>query len=351
MLTTTQTFIPVDGKSFDAVRSLCWQGDQLMDWTTGLSYGQEGPLPSRKIAYGYRFNSAIASVSGRYTVLYERCGTKALLLDEGRVLRELNRSYYCAEVYEYPVQFGMLPDGIEILLHCPKDYNRLQIEEVATGHCLTERPAEPAIDFFHSRLAFNPSGTRILNAGWVWHPVDDLRVYQTAEVLANPSLLDGRGDLDLWSSGILYGWEGEVVGILSAAFCGDDQLLLTTAPEIPGVDPEEERPSEAPTLIPGALARYDFNTRTFLSVVQTEEVVGTLYAVGTEYALGLYDHPKLIHIDSGRVVHRWADLSTGNQSSSILHNLPLPPFAWDAKRHRFAVADENGITTVHIEGV
>jgi hypothetical protein len=214
----------------------------------------------------------------------------------------------------------------------------------------TERSAEPEIDFFHSRLAFNPSGTRFLNAGWVWHPVDDLCVYQTADVLANPSLLDGRGELDLWTPGILYAWEGEVVGILSAAFCGDDQLLLTTDPEIPERDPEDERSSQPPTMLPGALARYDFNARRFLSVVPMEEEAGTIYAVGTEYVLGLYDYPKLIHIDTGKVVQRWTHLSTGKQKSSI-HYTELPPFAWDAKNHRFAVADEQQITVVRIEGI
>jgi len=343
MITTTETVIPAY-----APRSLCWQGDLLVDWVGGgNTFTLEGVFTSASRGYAYRFDSALVSVSGRYALLYERLGTKAILLEAGRVVRELNRSFYQAHVYEYPIQFGMLPDGREILVHCPEDYNRLQIEEVATGVRLTDRPEKPEIDFFHSRLAFNADGTRFLSAGWVWHPVDDICLYETAEALADPSLLDTQGGLE-W-------WKGGADDLNSVAFCGNDQLLLVSHREIDAEPDEEETksiPSNVPALFPGSLARYDLNTKTFLSAVLPEEPVGTIYAVGTEYVLGLYTYPKLIHMESGKVVHRWPDLSTGRQTSSIIHPIEMPPpFAWDVQNNRFAVADKNKITVVHIEGI
>ncbi len=343
MLKTTETVIPAH-----SVESLCWQDDKLIDWVGGgNTYALDGTCESASRGYAYRFDSALVSVSGRYALIYERLGTKALLLEAGKVVRELNRSFYQANVYEYPVQFSLLPDGREILLHCPEEYNRLQIDEVATGHCLTQRPEEPEIDFFHSRLAFNASGTRCLSAGWVWHPVDDLCVYHTADVLANPSLLDAQGDLEWWGGG--------AEDLSSAAFCGEDQLLLVSH-RTPEGKTEKQAASRLPSapwkLFPGTLARYDLKTKTFLSAVLPEEPVGTVYSVGADYALGLYNYPKLIPIDSGRVVRRWPDLSTGKQSSSIIDPIEMPPpFAWDAKNHRFAVADKNQITVVSLEGI
>lgn len=343
MLTTTETILPAYSP-----KSLCWQNDSLVDWVGGgNTYALDGTWKSASRSYSYRFDSALVSVTGRFALLYERLGTKAILLEAGRVVRELNRSFYQAYVYEYPVQFGMLPDGTEILLHCPEAYNRLQIEEVVTGRRLTERPEEPEIDFFHSRLAFNPGGMRFLSAGWVWHPVDDICLYETADVLANPSLLDTQGAVEWWGGG--------ASDLNSAAFCGDDQLLLAShldSKEETDIEEPEPIVSDAGTFSPGTLARYDLKSKTFLSAVVPEEPVGTIYAVGTKYALGLYDYPKLIHIDTGKVVHRWPDLSTGKQSSSIIHHIAMPPpFAWDAKNYRFAVADEKQITVVRIEGI
>jgi len=343
MLKTIETVIPTY-----SVSSLSWQGDLLVDWVGGgNTYALDGTYTSASRGYAYRFDSAIVSVSGRYALLYERLGTKAILLEAGKVVREVNRSFYQAHVYEYPIQFGMLPDGREILVHCPEDYNRLQIEEVVTGKRLTDRPEEPEIDFFHSRLTFNADGTRFLSAGWVWHPVDDLCLYETDAVLANPSLLDTQGDVE-W-------WKGGAGDLNSVTFCGNDQLLLVShrdAQEELEAEEAKPVPSDIPALFPGSLARYDLKARTFLSAVLPEEPVGTIYAVGPEYALGLYAYPKLIHVESGKVVYRWPDLSTGKQTSSIIHHIEMPPpFAWDAQNSRFAVANKDKITVVTIAGI
>jgi len=42
-----------------------------------------------------------------------------------QVIREVNRSYCCAEVYGNPPALFTLPNGQTGLVHCPEQYNRL----------------------------------------------------------------------------------------------------------------------------------------------------------------------------------------------------------------------------------
>ncbi|MBV9946713.1 MAG: hypothetical protein JOZ69_07690 [Myxococcales bacterium] len=94
------------------VRSLCFHGDQLVDWVGGARvFDLDGTDHGRRVNFAYRFDQAISSPDGRFTVIYERLGTKALLLERGRLVRELNRSFYCADAFEYPVHLFRLADG------------------------------------------------------------------------------------------------------------------------------------------------------------------------------------------------------------------------------------------------
>ena len=97
------------------VRSLCWQNQRLIDWVSGGNvYHLDGSAQSAQVYYPYRFDAAVVSPSGDFAVIYERLGTKGLLLHQGQILREINRSFYHAHVYEYPVTFIQLTDGREL---------------------------------------------------------------------------------------------------------------------------------------------------------------------------------------------------------------------------------------------
>ena len=116
------------------VRSLTWRDDKLVDWVSGkVEYEFDGTRLGPNVIYPYRFDAAIVSPSGSFVALYERLGTKAIILGPGELLREINRSYYHAHVYEYPICFIPLGDGREALVHCPEEYCHLQIEDPATG--------------------------------------------------------------------------------------------------------------------------------------------------------------------------------------------------------------------------
>jgi hypothetical protein len=48
-----------------------------------------------------------------------------LVIRGRRRIREINRSFYHAHVYEFPVTVGRLHGGTDVLIHCPDGYNRL----------------------------------------------------------------------------------------------------------------------------------------------------------------------------------------------------------------------------------
>lgn len=85
---------------------------------------------------------------------------------------------YHADTVPFSFCFATV-DGRTIAIH-RTDWNRLDISDPATGERLTERGptsyqhGEPRpehyLDYFHGALVLSPSGTQILDDGWVWQP-------------------------------------------------------------------------------------------------------------------------------------------------------------------------------------
>lgn len=189
MFTSTELRIQAPG-----VRSLVWDGDVLIDWVAGgARYGLDGEVAAADVCYAYPFDAAVALPSSGFAVIYTRLGTKGLVLQDGKTLREINRSFYRADVYEYPIALFRLASGRAVMAHCPQDYCQLDIEDLATGELLTRSSARKPDDIFHSRLAASPDGRFLLSAGWLWHPVDCVGLYDIEQALADPTHLDGSG--------------------------------------------------------------------------------------------------------------------------------------------------------------
>lgn len=315
---TERNFIP----TYSAPQSLCWSGEALVDWVSGgIRHGLDGSTADPSVRYGYRFDGAVMSQDGRYAVLYEKLGTKGLVLKEGRLKRELSRSYYHADAYEYPIALLPLPSGRTLLAHCPDEYCRLELEDLETGERLTRRDGESP-DFFHSRLQFSRDGRYLLSAGWIWQPVDAAYVFDVARALERPESLDQLQELEAGDS---------FLEVHSAAFGERDTLVLHCS----DLDEGESR-----------LAVYSLSERRFLSKAPLERPPGTLMVMDG-YAVGFFEHPHLIELATGRVVEQWPELATGRQSSSIIRHLPsLPPLALDPAGRRFAVGTEKGIEVV-----
>ncbi|HZS09316.1 MAG TPA: hypothetical protein VFD58_31065 [Blastocatellia bacterium] len=309
------------------IESLCWQGDELVDWVAGgIRYQLDGAFRDRCVLFGYRFDKAIVTPDGKYTVIYETLGTKGLILKGGRIVREINRSYYCADAYEYPVTLFTLADGRNLIAHCPDEYNIIEIEEVETGRRLTTREGERH-DFFHSRLQVSPDSRFLLSAGWIWHPIDAVMTFEVDLALREPKSLDQGSISDLLAKA------GE---IHNATFASADTLLLSGKP----FDDEAGKPF---------IGKYSLTESRFLVSAEIEEETGTMMPLG-EFAVGFYEHPKLIEIATGKIIHRWSDVGSGKQDSSIISHLSkLPSIALDPGNKRFAVAGDDSITVIELE--
>ena len=323
------------------VASLVWHGDELIDhlgaggriWTVD---GTERPI---RVGWGYKFDRAIASPSGHYTALLHTLGTKGVLLRDGKFVRELNRSFYHADAYEYPAEFIRLADGREVLVHCPDEYNRLEIEDAESGERLSSRTTKSP-DFFHSRLAASADGTHLLSAGWYWHPRGELNVYSVDAALRDPSHLDGVGLV-----GPPKPWAAEV---LAAAFLPDNSVVIEGEPTEERYDEGEE---DAELLDKGELGRWSLSEGRWLSRVRVDEIIGTMVGVDA-CVLGLYGHPKLVDVSTGQVVERWPEIRSGKQTSPIIWHQKeddlAPPIALDRARGRIAISQADGIHVFHL---
>jgi len=318
--------LPISG-----TRSLAWNGEELVDWL-GLAarYGLDGSRTEGVVNFGYRFDSVVQSPDGIYAVLYERRGTKGVVVRGHQVVREIDRSYYQANLYDYPITLFRLPDGRMALAHCPTGYNRLEIELLETGERLTSRSDDDVelADVFHSGLAVDPSGAWLMSAGWLWHPFLQVAFHAIADALREPSLLD-RND----------GALAHEAEIASAVFLDADRVVLAS-------DPDAENAQEGEPDVqfqPGMIGVYRPGARRWDSLVAFDAPTGRLLAVDTDHVLALYQHPKLIHLPTGRIVESWPQIDSGTWKGCILGPNALPPTSWDPIEKRLAVAASDKI--------
>lgn len=306
-----------------------------MDWIGSTNrYGLDGSITPGNVLYGYRFDSVTQSPDCRYVVLYEKRGTKAIVLKDGRLLREINRSFYFAEAYDYPITLFDLPDGRPVIAHCPHRHNRLEIELLETGECLTQSAAREFDDIFYSGLATSPSGKMLMSAGWVWHPAYVVSLFKVSEALLDPTLLDAI-DAALPIQ----------VEVASAAFLDDDRIVIAINPDAQDLSDLNDGNADAVHGL-GMLALYRISTKQLESCVPFSGAAGILHIVDAEHILALYQHPKLVHWPTGKVVERWPEIPTGTWAGCIDVNAHhQPPHAWDATNKRLAVGTP---TQIHV---
>lgn len=332
------------------VRSLSWHGDTLVDWVQGReTYCLDGTIVAGSWMPGYdRLDAATVSPSGRYAIIHENLGTKGIILgtdrscdsttDQGAagycgkpsIIREINRSFENADSYEYPIAAFRLRDRREVIAHCPDEYNRLVIEDTVSRDRLTGSTTQEPFDYYYSRLAASPGGKRLLSAGWEWHPCNALALYDVEAVIADPELLD-REDAILRTPSEMS----------SAAFVDDSLIVISSASDPVYHDDD----SWLPTC---AVALYDLAVGGCIATVRLDEPVGTVMPISSRLIISLYDHPKLIDMEEGRIVHRWPDIPSGKQESSIIHHLSIPPMALDGPGGRIAIAMPGCIRVIEI---
>ena len=311
------------------VRSLVWDGDELVDWVDGgTRWTLQGDFTDSNVRYAFSFDMAVTLPSSGYSVVYKRLGTKALLLKDGCVVRDIDRSYCHAEDYEYPIALFRLPSGRAAIAHCPQDYCRLRIDDIETGEVLASA-TEGAGDFFHSRLSVSPDGRWLASAGWMWHPVDDVSLYDVHAALADGSTLDRSAhDLDVMTD------RGNAAG-----FDRRSRLLVTT--DMTGFGDDETGTPDGPRLVrlaPGAAGAPG---------VRAIELDSTFMAVGDDHLLLLGGHPRLLSIATGRIVAEWPDIATIIPGSAVQsERSDYTAHACDVQSGRIAIAHDGGITVI-----
>lgn len=331
-------------KATSEPRSLRWNGEELVDAVGGFRrWTPDGTEHGSGFRYAYGFDRAAYSPSGRWTVVYTERGTKALLLDGERIARELNRSYYQAEAYDYPVALGTLPDGRDVLVHCPDEYNVLQVEDAGTGERLTSGAREPR-DFFHSRLSVSPDGRRLLSAGWVWSPVGLASAYDLQEALTDASVLDGEG-----APG--HALLDAEVG--SACWLDADRLAVSATDEDLG-DEEERQALRVRELGVWSCTQERWVHRSATGSGDGDgdgdgDGWGTLVHCGGNRVMSLYGYPRLVDVTDGTVLAQWPDVAVPRRDGAFgVTHVPTPVTALHPDGTRLAVAVEEGIAVLEL---
>jgi len=310
--------------------SLNWRNNDLIDWVGGGNiYSLSGEFKFNGRGYSYKFDNAIQSDNGEYSVIYETLGTKGLLLKNGEILRELNRSYYQASAYEFPISFVKLENNEYAIIHCPNEYNLIEIENIESGLKLTSEIRKP-VDCFHSRLRVNKSNSILINAGWLWHPYGILNIYNINNALKDNSIFDKHSvELPINSE------------ICSAEFLNNNLIFISSTKDEPLND---EELNDIINLNPGQIGLYSINENKFIKKITVNYTLGTLIPIDENLIIDLYEHPKLIDVNTGKIIQKFEDINTGKQDGSIIHHIEkIPPIAVDIFNRRIAIGTDNTI--------
>ena len=313
--------------------TIAWAGDEVVDWVRLKTYGSGASEPQQiQRGFGFPFNRAITSADGQYAFVYQVLGTKGLLLKNGEQLREINRSYYHAQTYEYPVAFATVEDTT-YLVHCPIEYNQLDFENVETGELVTNIVSRKPRDVFHSRLEISLEGGYLMSKGWVWHPWDVVEVFDLRACLRNPLLLDESE------------FRADTYTELSAASFISETTILLGASNEEAMDDDEPLP-----VPPGHIARWNFIANEYSVAVKVGEAFGNLFAIDEHHAWDMFRYPKIINLDTGEIITKLEALHTGSQCSSIIHGIGVvPAIIYNRATRQIAVKVDNRLELLSVE--
>ena len=314
------------------LRTIDWLNGSIVDWVSaGQQYSLDGQQKQlAKYHYAFSFDGSITSRDGQYSFIYKRLGTKGVLLKNGEIIREINRSYYHAETYEFPAAFITF-DNKTYLAHCPNDYCQLDFENVETGEIVTNIQERKPSDIFHSRLSTSPDNKYLMVCGWAWHPVDTVELFEISECFKNPLLLDKSS---------LYPNFGTEIN--SASFIDNDRILLASSNEEPFDD-------EVPPVLPQKhIAIWHFLTNEIKKPIKVNGEFGNVFAINDKLAWDMFKFPKIINIQTGDIENKFEDINSGLQTSSILYSdiEKYPQISFDKTSSQIAIRVDNTMIEV-----
>jgi hypothetical protein len=313
--------------------TLSWHLDRVVDWVyAGKSYNMKGEFEQMGLYHlAYSFDSVINSQCGKYSFVYKRLGTKGIILKKGEILREINRSYYYAEEYEYPAAFITLENGRVLLAHCPSNYCRIDFEDIETGELITNSAnRKPDADIFHSRLEVSPDNKHLISKGWLWHPWDTLCLYDIHNCIKTPSLLDELPQIP-----------GIKVEVCTASFIDNDNVLIGTSSAADCLD-ESDVNIEIPL---NSIAIWNFKANKIVKAMKMDTDFGNLIAIDETYCWDLYEYPKIINVTTGKVEFEVKEIQTGLQKTALLGSVEdnFAAFAYSRKLNKLAIKNGNNI--------
>lgn len=128
-----------------------------------------------------------ASNDGKFAAIVNDYGRYGQLVDvgSGKLILALDGGDYHQETVPFSFAFAEV-QGRVVAIHRTA-WNRLDISDPSTGESLTtrdpaithrkeERP-EHYLDYFHGALFVSPSGTHIIDDGWIWQPTGTLTAW------------------------------------------------------------------------------------------------------------------------------------------------------------------------------
>lgn len=310
------------------VSNLAWDGGVLIEVTTGRRISLDGGVSSGTFFTPYSFDRSICLRNDNtlWSVAYDNRGTKALLFKNWKEQRELNRSYYFAERYDYPIALARVADGRVVVIHCPNSFNTVELEDAESGEVLWTRKTDNME--FHSRLAVSDDGRFLLSAGWFWHPVG-------GAWLCPVSFGSQIGS----AKEVGFSFGAEIDG---AAFLDEDHIVISSTDEVINED------ISGSSIGPMQLGVWSISEGRWISTVPISTVTGTIMP-WNKWVISFYEHPKVIELATGRIVHTWAEIDSGHQIGSIEIGTPPPPvLAFNQSKGMFALADSKGIRVISL---
>lgn len=150
-----------------------------------------------------------ANTSGTVCAIVADKGREGLVVvtSSGTITKRLDGGDYYQETVPFSACFVRV-DGMDVFVY-RTEWNRLDAMDPATGRSLTDRSIGPHeengerpahyLDYFHGQLWPSPDGSRVLDDGWVWHPVSIPRIWSVVDwIHFNPwECEDGASIVDL----------------------------------------------------------------------------------------------------------------------------------------------------------
>ncbi len=319
------------------LKSLSWYGDQLIDIVGGhVLIDFDGNVSDPRIGYsGFPFDGIIMSSCSKYAVIFETFGTKGLLLEDLKAIREINRSYYCSRSFEFPVSFLERKGQPPLLVYCPDQYNVLEVEEFHSGQRLGVNSNREPEDFFFSRFVMSPDSQHFINLGWQWHPVELSRLFSVSNLLSDVSYAD-KGDELRWFQLMEHDNDGWY-RIPTACFIDSKTICIYTTNL-------EANPGE------GSLDLVDIKTNKILRRVETDILMGMIYPLSSSHVLNLNGEISIVNLVTGQIDYKVEGVSAPNRDSVIGSSKDMfPLMAYKRDKRRLAVTNDKQLHILEFE--